>query len=162
MFDGIPPEVVADATRAVEFLGLEPQLTWSVLVESIEGQLRKPLQIVRADEIEWADAPITGLLIETAEQAIVICRASDPPLYQRHSVLHEFGHIMIDAVDCHALELLPTALVESVGIGEAIIRSASRGLDVGRDELTAEAVAFLLAVRLLHRGVSAHGSAFGL
>lgn len=162
MFYGIPPEAVADATRAVEVLGLETQLTWPALVESIEGQLRKPLQIVRADETEWADAPITGLLIETAGLAVVICRASDPPLYQRHSVLHEFGHIVIDATDCHALELLPTALVESVGIGDAIIRSATRGLEVGREELAAEAVAFLLADRLLQGGASGHGSAFGL
>jgi hypothetical protein len=162
MFNGIPPEAVADATHAVEFLGLKPQLTWSALVESVEGQLRKPLQIVQADESEWANAPITGLLVETAEHAVIICRASDPPLYQRHSVLHEFGHIMIDAIDCHALELLPTSLVESVGIGDAILRSASRGLDVGREELAAEAVAYLLAGRLLQPGVSAHGSAFGL
>jgi hypothetical protein len=162
MFNGIPPEAVADATRAVEFLGLDTQLTWPVLVESIEGQLRKTLRIVRADESGWANAPITGLLIETAEHALILCRASDPPLYQRHSVLHEFGHIMIDATDCHALELLPPALVESVGIGNAIVRSASRGLDVGREELAAEAVAYLLAGRLLQPGVGAHGSAFGL
>lgn len=162
MFDGIPPEAVADATRAVDFLGLGSQLTWPALVESIESQLSKPLRIVRAGETEWANAPITGLLIETVERAVVICRASDPPLYQRHSVLHEFGHIMIDAIDCHALELLPPALVKSVGIGDAIVRSVARGFDVGREELAAEAVAFLLAGRLLQHRASVHGSAFGL
>lgn len=148
-----------DARRIVDQLELPAHPTWEVVESRVEAHFGKPLHVTALDGDEWAS--ITGLFLEAEHCGYVFYRASDPPLYQRHSILHEFGHILHHSDDCSILEQLPRALVDGSGLSGAIRSAAARGLEVSAEELAAETIGYALAEKLFGARTGRE-SAFGL
>lgn len=147
------------ARKAVAELKLPPHPSWEAVETRVTARFGKPLYVTALDGNEWAS--VTGLFLEAEECGYIFYRASDPPLYQQHSILHEFGHILLHNHDCSILEQLPRALVDGSGVSAAIRGAAARGLEVSPDELAAEAISFALA-EILFEAPAGSKSAFGL
>ena len=147
------------ARTIVAELELPPHPSWEAVQRRVTARFGKPLHVTALDGDEWAS--VTGLFLEAEECGYIFYRASDPPIYQQHSILHEFGHILLHSDDCSILDQLPRELVESSGVSVAIRSAAARGLEVSPDELAAEAISYALAERLFGAPTGSE-SAFGL
>lgn len=147
------------ARKTVAELELPPHPSWEAVEARVAACLGKPLQVTALDGDEWAS--VTGLFLEAEECGYIFYRASDPPIYQQHSILHEFGHILLHNNECSILEQLPRALVDGGGVSVAIRSAAARGLEVSPDELAAEAISYAL-VEILFGAPTGSESAFGL
>lgn len=139
----------------VDRLGLPSNPTWDLIIQKIEAHFGKTVALHSIEDGEWATT--TALLIESETAGHIFYRATDPPLYQQHSIFHEFGHILLEEADCEILDVIPRELVEAAGVRESIVRAAARGLEVGEHELMAEAIAYALAKTLMRAQESALG-----
>jgi hypothetical protein len=143
----------------VDALGLSPYPSWDEVQARVSDRFGKPLHVAALSGDEWAS--VTGLFLEVEECGYIFYRQSDSPIYQQHSILHEFGHILLDDDDCRILDELPRDLVTDSGVSGAITRAAARGLEVSATELAAETIGYALAEKLLSSQVQGE-SAFGL
>ncbi len=150
---------LSDARRIVDELELPAHPSWEALESRVAAHFGKPLRVTALDGDDWAS--ITGLFLEVEDCGYVFYRAADPPLYQRHSILHEFGHILQHSDDCSILEQLPRDLVDGSGVSVAIRSAAARGLEVSPEELAAETIGYALAEKLFG-APAGRESAFGL
>jgi hypothetical protein len=151
-------DLAATVHTVVTSVGLSPYPTWDEVQARVSERLGKPLHLAALSGDEWAS--VTGLFLEVEECGYIFYRQSDSPIYQQHSILHEFGHILLDD-DCRILDELPRDLVGDSGVSGAITRAAARGLEVSATELAAEAIGYALAEKLFSSQVRGE-SAFGL
>lgn len=147
------------ARRIVTELELPPHPSWDAVQTRVAECFGKPLRVSALDGEAWDR--VTGLFLESEDCGYVFYRASDPPIYQQHSILHEFGHILLHNDDCGILEQLPRDLVNANVVTGAIRSASARGLEVSPEELAAEAIGYALAEKLFGVDVSSE-SAFGL
>ena len=152
-------DLAAAVRSVVDELGLPPHPTWDEVQARVSARFGKPLHVAALSGEEWAS--VTGLFLEVEECGYIFYRQSDSPIYQQHSILHEFGHILLDEDDCRILDELPRDLVGDSGVSGAITRAAARGLVVGAAELAAEAIGYALAEKLF-AAQAFNESAFGL
>ncbi len=151
--------LAATVRSVVDELELTPHPTWDEVQARVAARFGKPLHVAALSGEEWAS--VTGLFLEVEECGYIFYRQSDSPIYQQHSILHEFGHILLEDDDCRILDELPRDLVGDSGVSGAITRAAARGLEVSTTELAAEAIGYALAERLF--GSQGRGeSVFGL
>ncbi|MGE3192554.1 MAG: hypothetical protein AB7K08_03680 [Microbacteriaceae bacterium] len=151
--------LAARVRSVVDELGLPSHPAWDEVQARVVARFGKPLHVAALSGEEWAS--VTGLFLEVEECGYIFYRQSDSPIYQQHSILHEFGHILLEDDDCRILDELPRDLVGDSGVSGAITRAAARGLEVSTTELAAEAIGYALAERLF--GSQGRGeSAFGL
>ena len=154
-----PSDLAATVRSVVDELGMSPYPTWHEVQARVSARFGKPLHVAALSGDEWAS--VTGLFLEVEEGGYIFYRESDSPIYQQHSILHEFGHILLEDDDCRILDELPRDLVGDSGVSGAITRAAARGLEVSTTELAAEAIGYALAERLFGSQVLGE-SAFGL
>lgn len=152
-------DLTATVQIVVDELGLPPHPTWDEVQARVSARFGKPLHLAALSGDEWAS--VTGLFLEVEECGYIFYRQSDSPIYQQHSILHEFGHILLEDDDCRILDELPRDLVGDSGVSGAITRAAARGLEVSTTELAAEAIGYALAEKLFRSHVPGE-SAFGL
>lgn len=152
-------DLAANVRSIVDELGLPPHPTWNDVQARVSSRFGKPLHVAALSGEEWAS--VTGLFLEVEECGYIFYRESDSPIYQQHSILHEFGHILLEDDDCRILDELPRDLVGDSGVSGAITRAAARGLEVSTTELAAEAIGYALAEKLFGSQVPGE-SAFGL
>jgi hypothetical protein len=152
-------DLAATVRSVVNELELPPHPTWDDVQARVSARFGKPLHVAALSGDEWAS--VTGLFLEVEACGYIFYRQSDSPIYQQHSILHEFGHILLEDDDCRILDELPRDLVGDSGVSGAITRAAARGLEVSTTELAAEAIGYALAEKLFASQVLAE-SAFGL
>lgn len=152
-------DLAAMVRSVVDELGLPPHPKWDDVQGRVSARFGKPLHVAALSGEEWAS--VTGLFLEVEECGYIFYRQSDSPIYQQHSILHEFGHILLEDDDCRILDELPRDLVGDSGVSGAITRAAARGLEVSTTELAAEAIGYALAEKLFEAQVQSE-SAFGL
>lgn len=128
------------------------------LIDLVASILGKPVRVESVGDASWGN--LTGLLVETPTLARIFVRATDPAIYRLHCILHEIGHLVLHHAACTA-ETLRSGR-GNVAPGQILTRG--RLLIDGSaasEEMAAEAVAFVLAQRLLANGVHAN-NAFGI
>lgn len=152
-------DLVATMRSVVDELGLPPHPTWDEVQAGVSARFGKPLHVAALTGAEWAS--VTGLFLEVEKCGYIFYRQSDSPIYQQHSILHEFGHILLEDDECRILDELPRNLVADIGVSGAITRAAARGLEVSAAERAAEAIGYALAEKLFGSHVPGE-SAFGL
>lgn len=144
--------------RIVGALNIPAGADWATLIKKVQHQVGKPIYLLPTDD---HDLKPTGFVLDGEDAALVFYRTWDSPLYQQHSVFHELGHILLHHEGCRVLDDVPAEVVSSKGIGEGLMLAKARGHEVNPDELSAEAIAYALAQRVV--GTSpASIDAFGL
>lgn len=96
---------------------------------------------------------MTGLWVETDAVSHVVYRADDSPVYQAHSIFHEFGHIIADHETCGVLDFIDHDNIGTVSLGGQIQRARARGFNHDEAEVLAEEIAYELS-RLVIAGTA--------
>lgn len=96
---------------------------------------------------------MTGLWVETDVASHVFYRAEDSPVYQAHSIFHEFGHIIADHDTCGVLNFIDHTRIGTASLGGQIQRARARGFRHDEDENLAEEIAYELS-RLVIEGTA--------
>ena len=133
------------AAAAIEAAGIQPGMSWAQLHQAVVTAFGHPITIAAA--AERIPATITGLTLYSKDHAQILFKRTDDALYSGHSILHEFGHILLDSFACSA-----QADATSNDLSNGVIRVRTRELDLDSidpvarvNEDAAEQIAFLLA-----------------
>jgi hypothetical protein len=71
---------------------------WDELVGQVTQATRKNVRIQAVGDASWRNA--TGALSRFPDQDLILIRYTDSPLYRTHSILHEFGHLLLGHDGC--------------------------------------------------------------
>jgi hypothetical protein len=150
---------IADA--AVEAAGIQSGMSWSQLHHAVATAFGHPITIAATEE--RIPPTITGLTLYTKDHAQILFKRTDDALYSGHSILHEFGHILLDSFACSA-----QAGAISNDLSNGVIRVRTRELDLDSmdpaarvTEDAAERIAFLLARAVYGRQFTPEEMFFG-
>jgi len=83
----------ATVTAAIAPLRLDTCNTFEDLVGRVAAAAGKEITIHASGDERWG--PLTGFVAHSDSRFTVLVRHTDLAIYQSHSVLHEFGHILI-------------------------------------------------------------------
>ncbi|MFC4245002.1 ImmA/IrrE family metallo-endopeptidase [Gryllotalpicola reticulitermitis] len=79
-------------------LGFSQGVGWDELVGYVTQTTRKNVRIQAIGDAHWRNA--TAALSRFPDQDLILIRYTDSPLYRTHSILHEFGHLLLGHDGC--------------------------------------------------------------
>lgn len=142
----------------------KPPQTLDHLVSQVEKQYGKPIHIEAIGDERWE--ALTGIWLDHNNFGRILVRATDPPLYRVHCILHELAHILLEHRGCQTLAreigFLTNNNDPSHSFSSARARLMSSGqLNSAEEEAAAEEIAYALARTLIKPRNQMDESAFG-
>ncbi|WP_308468468.1 hypothetical protein [Rathayibacter soli] len=86
--------------RAISDLRLEHGVDWDELAARVASKSGKAIRIQALGDENWTNT--TGALSRMSDVDLILVRYTDSALYRTHSILHEFGHILLAHPACPA------------------------------------------------------------
>ncbi|TAM71620.1 MAG: hypothetical protein EPN48_00700 [Microbacteriaceae bacterium] len=86
--------------RIIRDLRLEHGVDWDDLACRVAAKSGRPIRIQALGDENWTNT--TGALSRMPDMDLILVRYTDSPLYRTHSILHEFGHILLKHPACPA------------------------------------------------------------
>lgn len=133
--------------QAMEEIDLPDSLSLDELIARVESYCGKTLLLAPTSGKGWGRT--TGLWVEFETEGMILYRTKDPVLYQRHSIYHEIGHILLRHEGCTELHgEIGRNLFRHIGKRQGVSRYMARGYAWNDLEQAAEAIAFILAEKI--------------
>lgn len=160
--------------RVLQLARVPEAVSWDQLIQRIETLYHKRLVFEAISTSDWSTQ--TGAWIDFRDKrkhGIIQFRAEDKEFYRRHTVFHEFGHLLMKRVlpqtDLDLLEDLTTYYNDGAVPGVSLMitsedrecRSFARGQGAGPEEVVAERLAFRLARMVISGSQSPEIRVFG-
>ena len=94
-------ELRSRAEAQLERLNLPSDVELADIVRQVARATSKRIDVEPVGDKDWEN--ITGLVLLTADSAMILVRKSDPRWYQFHTVLHELSHVVFGHTGCATL-----------------------------------------------------------